>query len=288
MYHVLLDMQIAQWGVDIYNYFMGFLQSLLTESPQTFLDGTVWSVITSIHDALIPVGQALIVTCFLISLFSSSTNLKDLQSLGHVFSLLFHYAIAQGLVLGSLYIVTWISDVSLAISNQISSAAGADTSITFTIPDNVITAAGQMGFGIAQWQTYWFNVVLSIIFFLVCVASAIALVLIVYARFFKIFMFIAFSPVPLATFAGGNTQLSQISKKFLLSFMGMCMQIALIVLALIIYRAYASVQPSLLPDAGDAANGAVVTYWLVRTSFMQILLVVLVKGSDQLVKQIGM
>lgn len=288
MYKVLLDMQIAQWGVDIYNFFMGFLQSLLTESPQTFLGGTLWNVVTIIHDAMIPVGEALIVTCFLISIFSSTTNIKELKSWEHVLSLVFRFAVAQGLVVASLDIVSWISDIAQVVTKTISSAAGVDTKITFEIPANVVTAAGQMGFGVAQWQEYWFNMVLSIIFFLVCVASAVALVLIVYARFFKIFMFVAFSPVPIATFAGGDTQLSQISKKYLLSFLGVCMQAALIMLAFIVYQTYASVQPAILPDAGSAANGAIVTFWLVRTSFMQILLVVLVKGSDQLVKLMGM
>ena len=56
--------------------------------------------------------------------------------------------------------------------------------------------------------------------------------------FFKIYMYAALSPVALASFAGEGT--SHFGKAFLRSYVGVCMEGAVIVLACIIFSAFSS------------------------------------------------
>ena len=49
--------------------------TLLTESPQTFKGGTVWSAVTTINGAMQAIGYGLLVLFFAISIFKSSGRL---------------------------------------------------------------------------------------------------------------------------------------------------------------------------------------------------------------------
>ena len=60
------------------------------------------------------------------------------------------------------------------------------------------------------------------------------LLLTVYGRFFRLYMFTALAPLPLASFAGEGTVAS--GKAFLKSYIGVCMEGAVIVLAWLVGR----------------------------------------------------
>lgn len=64
------------------------------------------------------------------------------------------------------------------------------------------------------------------------------MILTVYGRFFKLYMYTAISPIPLATAAGETTQ--SISVTFMKSYAGICLEGAIIVLAYIIFSAFAA------------------------------------------------
>ena len=64
------------------------------------------------------------------------------------------------------------------------------------------------------------------------------MILTVYGRMFKIYMYTAIAPIPISSFAGEPTQ--SIGKNFLRSYVGVCLEGAIIALACIIYSAYAT------------------------------------------------
>ena len=55
------------------------------------------------------------------------------------------------------------------------------------------------------------------------------MILSVYGRFFKIYLYTALAPIPLSTFAGEPSQ--QIGKSFIKSFCAVCLEGAIIILA---------------------------------------------------------
>lgn len=106
------------------------------------------------------------------------------------------------------------------------------------------------------------------------------MILSVYGRFFKIFMFAALAPVPLSTFAGEPSQ--NVGKSFLKSYAAVCLEGAVIVLACIIFSVFASSPPVVDPDAAAAS---MVWSYIGEITFNMLILVGSVKMSDHVVRE---
>ena len=115
---------------------------------------------------------------------------------------------------------------------------------------------------------------------LVITVLAFLMILTVYGRFFKLYLYAALSPVALASFAGEGT--SQMGRAFLKSYMGVCLEGAVIVLACIVFSAFAA------SDTVVLGGGSVVTQvwgYLGEVIFNMLVLVGLVKGADRVVRE---
>ena len=53
-------------ALEVWNDKLSEIWQLITQSPQTFKGGSIWSVITSIHGALQAIGYALLVMFFVV------------------------------------------------------------------------------------------------------------------------------------------------------------------------------------------------------------------------------
>ena len=110
---------------------------------------------------------------------------------------------------------------------------------------------------------------------------AFIMILTVYGRFFKLYMYAALSPIALSSFAGEST--SFIGKSFLKSYIGVCMEGAVVVLACIIFTAYVSSGTPVI----DAEAAVITQVWsyLGETIFNLLVLVGLVKAADRIAKE---
>ena len=73
----------------------------------------------------------------------------------------------------------------------------------------------------------------------------------VYGRFFKLYIYTAIAPIPLATFAGQPTQ--NVGKSFVKSYTAVCLEGAIIVLACVIFSMFAATPPVVDADAAPTA-----------------------------------
>lgn len=64
----------------------------------------------------------------------------------------------------------------------------------------------------------------------------------VYGRFFKLYLYTAIAPIPLSALAGEPSQ--NVAKSFIKSYVSVCMEGAIIVLACIIFSLFASSPPA--------------------------------------------
>lgn len=139
----------------------------------------------------------------------------------------------------------------------------------------IVTAIGDVGFlaSIPLW-------LVTLLGCLVITVLAFLMILTVYGRFFKLYLYAALSPVALASFAGEGT--SQMGRAFLKSYMGVCLEGAVIVLACIVFSAFAA------SDTVVLGGGSVVTQvwgYLGEVIFNMLVLVGLVKGADRVVRE---
>ena len=102
----------------------------------------------------------------------------------------------------------------------------------------------------------------------------------VYGRFFRLFLYTAIAPIPLSSFAGEPSQ--NIGRSFLKSYAAVCLEGAIVVLACIIFSLFAASPPVVDPDA---AAVTMVWSYIGELIFNMLVLVGAVKMSDRVVRE---
>ena len=113
-------------------------------------------------------------------------------------------------------------------------------------------------------------------------ASVLSFIMImtVYGRFFKLYLYTAIAPVPLSAFAGEPTQ--NVGKSFIKSYAAVCLEGAIIVLGSIIFSLFASAPPVVDPNAAAVTQ---VWSYIGELIFNMIVLVGAVKMADRVVRE---
>ena len=144
-----------------------------------------------------------------------------------------------------------------------------------TLPKEMINAIEDCGFfeSIPLWAV-------TLIGSLVITVLSFIMILTVYGRFFKLYIYTAIAPIPLATFAGQPTE--SIGKSFLKSYAGVCLEGAIIILACIIFSKFASTAPVI---DKDAAVVTMVWSYIGELAFNMLILVGTVKMADRIVHE---
>ncbi len=106
------------------------------------------------------------------------------------------------------------------------------------------------------------------------------LIMTVYGRFFKLYMYTALAPIPLSTFAGEPSQ--NVGKSFIKSYCAVCLEGAVIVLACIIFSLFAASPPVVNPDAAVVTQ---VWAYIGELLFNMLVLVGAVKMSDRIIRE---
>lgn len=248
---------------------------LLTQTPQEFKGGHIWSVIEKINGALMAIGLALLVLFFVIGMVKTCTNLTEIKKPEHALRLFLRFIIARGLVVYGMELMNKIFEIVQGITSTIMTTVGVGTATNTTLPQEIIDAVKDCGF--LESIPLWAVTLLGGIF--ITVLSFI-MILTVYGRFFKLYMYTAIAPVPLSASAGDSTQ--GIAIAFMKSYLGVCLEGAIIILSCIIFSAFASSQPAIDPSA--SAVSMVWTY-VGEIIFNMLILVGTIKMSDRIVKE---
>ena len=248
----------------------------MTQTPETFKGGQIWGVIVNIHSALVGVGYGLLVLFFAMGIFSTAASFRELQrpefALRHFIRFLFaKVAVGRGME-----IMTAIFAICGGVASTVMGSLGTAVTQTATLPAEIVTAIENVGF--MESIPLWLVSFLGSLFITV---MSFILILTVYGRFFRLYLYTALSPLPFASFAGENS--SAMGKAFVKSYVGVCLEGAVIVLACLIYSAFLS---SDAPSV-DTTLPAVTMAWqyLGQLSFNMLVLTGLVKGADRLVRE---
>ncbi|MCI6533912.1 MAG: hypothetical protein MR444_03775 [Lachnospiraceae bacterium] len=248
---------------------------LFTQSPETFKGGDIWNIIVKIHGALQAIGLSLLVLFFLWGLIRTCTNWQDIKRPEHAFKLFLRFIIARGLVMYGMELMTGIFEIVQGVISTITRTVGLGTAESTVIPQEIIDAVNNTGF--LESIPLWAVTLLGSIF--ITILSFI-MILTVYGRFFKIYMYTAISPIPLAAAAGESTQNTAFT--FIKSYAGVCLEGAIILLSCVIFSAFASSAPAI-----DTSASAVSMIWsyIGELIFNMLVLVGTIKMSDRIVKE---
>lgn len=262
-------------ALNTWNEKLAEIWMLLTQSPETFKGGDIWNIIVKIHGALQAIGLSLLVLFFLWGLIRTCTNWQDIKRPEHAFKLFLRFIIARGLVMYGMELMTGIFEIVQGVISTITRTVGLGTAESTVIPQEIINAVNNTGF--LESIPLWAVTLLGSIF--ITILSFI-MILTVYGRFFKIYMYTAISPIPLAATAGESTQNTAFT--FIKSYAGVCLEGAIILLSCVIFSAFASSAPAI-----DTSASAVSMIWsyIGELIFNMLVLVGTIKMSDRIVKE---
>lgn len=263
-------------AIETWNEKLTEIWSLITQSPQDFRDGAIWSVILDIHGALQAMGYALLVLFFVIGVMKTCGSFAELKKPEHALKLFVRFALAKSAITYGLELMLAFLSIIQGIISSIMNAAGfGSVAAQAVLPTEIVTAVEECGF--FESIPLWAVTLIGGLF--VWVLSFI-MILSVYGRFFKLYMYTAISPIPLSCFAGEPTQ--NVGRSFLKSYAGVCLEGAIVVLACIIFSIFASTPPEVNPDA---ATVSMVWSYIGELIFNMLILVGSVKMADRIVRE---
>ena len=202
-------------------------------------------------------------------------SFQEIKRPEQALKLFIRFVLAKSAITWGLDFMMTMFNIAQGIISDIMAASGVSGTGEAYLPDSIISAIENCGF----WESIPLWAVTLIGSLLVWVLSFV-MILTVYGRFFRLYIYTAIAPVPMAAFAGEET--SHIGKSFIKSFAAVCLEGAIIILACIIYSLFASSPPSV--DAGTSAVTQVWTY-IGELLFNMLVLVGTIKLSDRVVKE---
>ena len=262
-------------ALDMWNSKLREIWELITQSPETFKDGAVWGIIQNIHGALQAVANALLVLFFVVGVMKTCGSFAELKKPEHALKLFIRFVLAKAVITHGMELMLAFFSVIQGVMNTIMETAGFERIKNTQLPDEVIEAVENTGFfeSIPIWA-------ITLIGGLIIWVLTFIMILTVYGRFFKLYMYTAIAPIPLSTFAGEPTQ--NIGKSFLRSYAAVCLEGAIIVLACIIFAIIARTNPDFDEDLTAAA---MVWQYIGQVVFNMLILTGTIKLSDRIVKE---
>ncbi|MCA9745832.1 MAG: hypothetical protein KC459_06255 [Ruminococcus sp.] len=262
-------------ALETWNEKLSEIWTLITTTPQNFKGGNIWKVIVDINGAVQAIGLALLVLFFVVGVVRTCGNFAEVKRPEQALKLFIRFAIAKGVITYGLELMLALFDIVQGTISTIMTSAGFGTPNQTTLPAEMVTTIESCGFfeSIPLWAV-------TLIGGLFITVLSFIMIMTVYGRFFKLYMYTALAPIPLSTFAGEPSQ--NVGKSFIKSYCAVLLEGAVIVLACIIFSLFASTPPVVNPDAAAVTQ---VWAYIGELVFNMLVLVGAVKMSDRIIRE---
>lgn len=267
--------QNLQNALDTWNSKLAEIWQIITQSPENFKGGDIWNVIIAIHGALQAIGYALLVLFFVVGVVKTCGSFTEVKKPEHALKLFIRFALAKGVITYGLELMMALFRIVQGIVSTIMDASGFGSVQDMVLPQEIVTAVEECGFfeSIPLWAV-------TLIGSLFITVLSFIMIMSVYGRFFRLYLYTAIAPIPLSTFAGEPSQ--NVGKSFLKSYAAVCLEGAIIVLACIIFSVFAASPPVVNPDA---AAVTMVWSYVAELIFNMLVLTGAVKMADRVVRE---
>lgn len=275
-------MNSGNWIIDnimnalsVWNAKLQEIWLLITQNPESFKGGGIWSVVVSINGALKAIGYGLLVLFFVVGVMKTCGSFAEVKRPEHAAKLFIRFVLAKAVVGYGLDLMMALFRIVQGVISTTMNTAGLAAQTAVTMPAEMTAAIQALTF----WQSIpaW---AVSLIGSLVIIVLSFVMIMSVYGRFFKLYLYTAIAPIPLSAFAGEPS--ANIGKSFLKSYAAACLEGAIIVLGCIIFSVFASNRPAV-----DAGASPVTMVWMYMGELIFNLLVLTgtVKMADRVVRE---
>ena len=231
----------------------------------------------NINGGLKAVAYALLVIFFVIGVIKTCGSFAELKKPELALKCFVRFVVAQAAVESGMELLTLLFSVAQDAISTIMSSSGLSAVSAMVLPDEMVDMIKDVSF--IDSVPLWAITLLGSLFIWVL---SLVMVLTVYSRFFKLYMATAIAPIPMASFAGQPS--SGIGVAFLKSYAAICLEGCVIVLACVIFSAFATSPPTIADDSIAAAT--IVWNYVGELIFNMLVLVGCIKMSDRLVREL--
>lgn len=190
-------------ALETWNEKLSEIWQLITQSPENFKGGTIWNVIVNIHGAVQAIGLALLVLFFVVGVMRTCGSFAEVKKPEHVLKLFIRFALAKGAVTYGLELMMALFNIVQGLISTIMNAAGFGTAQQTVLPSEIVTAVEDCGFfeSIPLWAV-------TLIGGLFITVLSFIMIMSVYGRFFKLYLYTAIAPVPLSSLRESRARMS--------------------------------------------------------------------------------
>ena len=262
-------------ALEVWNGKLAEIWQLITMSPSAFKGGAIWGIVLNVHGALQAIGYALLVLFFTMGVMKTCGSFAELKRPEQALKLFIRFAIAKGVISYGMDLMLALMNIVQGITGTIMNSSGFGTPQGTTLPSEIVTAVEDCSF--FESIPLWAVTLIGSLFIWIL---SFVMILTVYGRFFRLYMYTAIAPIPLSSFAGEPTQSIGIS--FIKSYAAVCLEGAVIVLSCIIFSVFAASPP--VVDTSAAAASMIWSY-IGEVIFNMLVLVGTIKMSDRVVRE---
>ena len=264
-------------ALEMWNGKLAEIWQLITTSPENFKGGDVWSIIVNINGGLKAIGYALLVLFFVMGVVKTCGSFAEIKRPEVAFKCFIRFVLAQAAVTWGMELMTAVFQIAQGMISTIMDSSGLSALSAAELPSRMVDIIQDVGF--VESIPLWAVTLLGSLFIWVL---SLVMILTVYSRFFKLYIATAIAPIPLASFAGQPS--SSIGIAFLKSFAAICLEGCAIVLACVIFSAFASSPPAIADDTLAAAT--IVWNYVGELIFNMLVLVGAIKMSDRIIREL--
>lgn len=173
-------------ALETWNEKLAEIWQLLTQSPENFKGGTIWNVIKTINGTVQAIGLALLVLFFVVGIVKTCGSFAEVKKPEVAIKLFVRFALAKAVVTYGLELMMALFSIVQGVISTIMTAAGMGTAQQTVLPAEIVTAIEDCGF----WESIPLWAVTLIGGLFITILSFI-MILSVYGRFFKLYIYTA-------------------------------------------------------------------------------------------------
>lgn len=256
----------------IYNRLLGKGLSLLTTSPDQWMDGKGWSAISVFEGGFIAIASSLATVLWLIGYVTEMTDIKSQVTLESEIKLFARIVMTDTFIVGAFGLVQMLFSVVDGLIAQVNVNAGSYA----MLPDQKFLEEIE---GLSGTEAFLLTII-GILFFLAMVISGGIICYMVFIRFFNILAAVPYAILANATIAG-NREVSRTAYGYWKNLIASILSAVTMMIGLKLSSVLAASGAVELVDSADSGSGYVLAY-MVQTLLFVLLTAGFIKKADDL------
>lgn len=237
-------------------------------------NGTMWNLVSAINGTLKAIGVSLMIICFGVGLSKTISRPEEVRQPMNLAKYFLRVVITNVLITYSMYFMLQLFAYAGSLISIVN-VSSADVGVYELSDEAALSIAAVDWWNLGESIPLVF---LCLIFYVAINIISILLLIMVFVRFFKIYIYTAIAPLPLATLASRTTQ--NVGRNFIKSYFAVLLQGIVMAIILVISASFFG------SFTGYFLGGEGPWGFIWELLFKLLVVIVTIKGTDRLIKEL--